>query len=96
MSNQDEAVTTRQPTTADADPAQLSLSQSGTIPVIVPGSQLLFRVSEAMRMLATSRSEMYELLRSGRLRSVGRGRGRRITAAALLEYVKLLEHEAKK
>jgi excisionase family DNA binding protein len=49
-----------------------------------------------MRMLATSRSEMYELLRSGRLRSVGRGRGRRITASALLEYVDLLEHEAKK
>lgn len=96
MSNQDEAVTTRQPTTADADPAQLSPSRAGTIPVIVPGSQLLFRVSEAMRMLATSRSEMYELLRSGRLRSVGRGRGRRITASALLEYVDLLEHEAKK
>ena len=39
---------------------------------------------------------MYELLRSGRLRSVGRGRGRRITASALLEYVDLLEHEGKK
>ena len=96
MSNQDEAVATGQRRTADAGATQLSPSRPGTIPVIVPGSQLLFRVSEAMRMLATSRSEMYELLRSGRLRSVGRGRGRRITASALLEYVDLLEHEAKK
>jgi excisionase family DNA binding protein len=95
MSNQDEVVTARQPS-ADGAPTQLPLSQAGTIPVIVPGSQLLFRVSEAMRMLATSRSEMYELLRTGRLRSVGRGRGRRITASALLEYVDLLEHEANK
>jgi excisionase family DNA binding protein len=95
MSNQ-ENVTTHQPATAGAVSAQLSESRVGAVPVIVPGSQLLFRVSEAMRMLATSRSEMYELLRSGRLRSVGRGRGRRITASALLEYVELLEHEAKK
>jgi excisionase family DNA binding protein len=96
MSNQEEAVTTHQPDTAGAVSAQLSGSRAGTVPAIVPGSQLLFRVSEAMEMLATSRSEMYELLRSGRLRSVGQGRGRRITASALLEYVDLLEHEAKK
>ena len=96
MSKQDKPVMTHQPGAATAVPGQLPVTPAGGVSAIAPGSQLLFRVSEAMKMLATSRSEMYELLRSGRLRSVGRGRSRRITASALLEYVDLLEHEAKK
>ena len=96
MRNQDEAVTTHQPGTTGPVSVELPETRPRTVAAIVPGSQLVFRVSEAIEMLATSRSEMYELLRSGRLRSVGRGRGRRITASALLEYVDLLEHEGKK
>jgi predicted DNA-binding transcriptional regulator AlpA len=96
MSNQEGAATTRQLDTAGAVPAQLSVSQEGAVPVIASGSQLLFRISEAMEMLSMSRSEMYKHLQSGRIRSVGRGQARRITAWALLEYVDLLEREAKK
>ena len=54
----------------------------------------LYRVPEVMRMLRLSRSAVYELLRSGRLRSVRQGRARRIPGAAVAEYVALLEREA--
>jgi hypothetical protein len=66
------------------------------MPGIVPGSQLLFRVPEAMKMLSLGRNEMYKELRSGRIRSVGQGRGRRILASALIEYIDLLEREEAK
>jgi excisionase family DNA binding protein len=49
-----------------------------------------------MEMLSLSRTPMYKLLRSGRIRSVGQGRARRIPASALLEYIDLLEREAAK
>ncbi len=54
----------------------------------------LYRVTDVMRMLSMSRSVIYEQLRSGRLRSVRQGRSRRIPAAAVAEYVALLEREA--
>lgn len=54
----------------------------------------LYRVSEAMIELSLSRSVIYELLRSGRLRSVREGRTRLVPAAAIADYVALLEHEA--
>jgi len=54
----------------------------------------LYRVTDVMRMLSMSRSVVYEQLRSGRLRSVRQGRSRRIPAAAVAEYVALLEREA--
>jgi hypothetical protein len=41
-----------------------------------------------------SRTVLYEQLRTGRLRSVGEGRARRIPAAAIDDYVTLLEREA--
>jgi excisionase family DNA binding protein len=47
-----------------------------------------------MALLSLSRSVFYEELRSGRLRSVHRGRTRLIPAAAIAEYVALLEREA--
>lgn len=56
--------------------------------------QQLYRVTDVMRMLSMSRSVIYEQLRSGRLRSVRQGRSRRIPAAAVAEYVALLEREA--
>jgi excisionase family DNA binding protein len=59
-----------------------------------PG-KVLYRVSEAMTLLSTSRSVIYEEIRSGRLRSVKRGRNRLISASAIADYVALLEQEAR-
>jgi excisionase family DNA binding protein len=57
-------------------------------------SRELYRVAEAMVLLSLSRSVIYEELRSGRLRSVHRGRTRLVPAAAIRAYVALLEREA--
>ncbi len=57
-------------------------------------TRLLYRVDDAARVLSLSRSVMFELLRSGRLRSVHEGRSRLIPAEALREYVAKLEGEA--
>jgi excisionase family DNA binding protein len=54
----------------------------------------LYRIPEAMSLLSLCRSVIYEQLRSGRLRSVRVGRTRLIPAAAIAEYVALLEQEA--
>lgn len=54
----------------------------------------LYRVAEAMGILSLRRSVMYEQLRSGRLRSVHVGRTRLVPAAAIAEYISLLEQEA--
>ncbi|MGH3912522.1 MAG: helix-turn-helix domain-containing protein [Pseudonocardiaceae bacterium] len=54
----------------------------------------LYKVTDAMRVLSLSRTVIFELLRSGRLRSVKQGRIRLIPASALREYVTLLEKEA--
>ncbi|MFI6294942.1 helix-turn-helix domain-containing protein [Nonomuraea sp. NPDC050790] len=54
----------------------------------------LYRVCEAMHLLSLSRSVIYELIRSGRLRSVTQGRTRLIPATAIDDYIALLEKEA--
>jgi excisionase family DNA binding protein len=54
----------------------------------------LYEVSDAMRMLRLSKTVIYELIRSGRLRSVKQGRARRIPAAAIRDYIALLQREA--
>jgi excisionase family DNA binding protein len=59
-----------------------------------PATRELYRVTEAMTLLSLSRSVLYEELRCGRLRSVHRGRTRLVPAAAIKEYVALLEQEA--
>jgi excisionase family DNA binding protein len=65
-----------------------------TTAVSVHPDQQLYTVKEAMLILRMSRSVIYELLRSGRLRSVKEGSSRRISAAAIADYVALLECEA--
>jgi excisionase family DNA binding protein len=55
----------------------------------------LYRVRDAMAMLSMSRSVIYEQLCSGRLRSVTQGRSRLIPTSAIVEYVALLESEAR-
>lgn len=56
--------------------------------------QALYRIPEAMRLLGLSRSVVYKLIRSGRLRSVKEGTTRLIPAVAIAEYIALLEAEA--
>jgi len=54
----------------------------------------LYKVPDAMRMLNLSRTVIFELLRTGRLRSVKQGRTRLIPAPAIQDYIALLEREA--
>jgi len=55
---------------------------------------MLYRISDAERLLNLSRRTIYELIRSGRLRTVAEGRSRRVPASAIREYIALLEKEA--
>lgn len=48
---------------------------------------LLYGVDEAAEALRLSRSVLYELIRSGQLRTVKQGRRRLVPVAALEEYV---------
>jgi excisionase family DNA binding protein len=64
-----------------------------TAPILIH-SRRLYRVGDAMRLLSLSRSVIYELIRSGRLRSVTQGRTRLIPASAIDDYIALLEREA--
>lgn len=61
----------------------------------VPAQMRLYTVADAMQLLSLSRSVIYELMASGRLRSVTQGRSRRIPGSAITEYIALLEDEAK-
>ncbi|TDB89985.1 DNA-binding protein [Actinomadura sp. KC216] len=59
-----------------------------------PLAKLFYKIPEAIAVLSLSRSVIYEEIRSGRLRTVTRGRTRLVPAAALIEYAELLEREA--
>lgn len=54
---------------------------------------ILYRVEEAAEALRMSRSVVYELIRSGRLRTVKEGRRRLVPVTALTEYVTELVEE---
>jgi excisionase family DNA binding protein len=53
-------------------------------------SPVLYDVAEAAEALRLSRSLLYELIRSGQLRSVKAGRRRLVPVTALQEYVESL------
>jgi hypothetical protein len=55
---------------------------------------MLYKISDAVRVLRLSRSEIYEQIKAGRIRTVHQGRATFITADALAEYVRLLKQEA--
>ena len=55
---------------------------------------LLYRVDEAAVALRLSRSVLYELIRTGQLRTVKAGRRRLVPVAALDEYVVSLDGAA--
>jgi excisionase family DNA binding protein len=52
------------------------------------------RVKTALELLGIGRTTLYQLIRSGRLRTVTQGRAHLIPAAAIRDYVALLEKEA--
>ena len=65
-------------------------ARSSDRPIIaVPA--VLYSVDEAASALRLSKSVLYELIRSGRLRTVKAGRRRLVPVAALTEYVASLE-----
>lgn len=56
--------------------------------------KLLYRPKEAAQVLGIGRATLYDLMRSGRIRSVKDGGMRFITADALTDYVHQLEDQA--
>jgi excisionase family DNA binding protein len=54
----------------------------------------LYKITDAMRLLSLSRGLIYELIRTGELRSVTIRRARRIPATALADFVTELERQA--
>jgi excisionase family DNA binding protein len=55
------------------------------------GEQLLLRPTEAAQRLGIGRTKVYELMRSGQLRSVKVGGARRVSATALVDFVAKLD-----
>ena len=55
------------------------------------GEQLLLRPTEAAQRLGIGRTKVYELMRSGQLRSVKVGGARRVSATALVDFVARLD-----
>jgi excisionase family DNA binding protein len=60
-------------------------------PVVPDVPAVAYRVDEAATALRLSRSGIYELIRSGMLRSVKHGRRRLMSVIALTEYLDALE-----
>jgi excisionase family DNA binding protein len=56
---------------------------------------MMFRISTVVKLTGLSRSVIYEQIKAGRLRTVKQGSATLITAAALDDYVQLLEQEAR-
>ena len=56
--------------------------------------KLLYRPKEAAQVLGIGRATLYDLMRSGRIRSVKDGGMRFITLDALRDYVRRLEDQA--
>ena len=58
--------------------------------------KLLYRPKEAAQALGIGRATLYDLIRSGRLRSIKDGGMRFITLDALCDYIRQLEDQADK
>ena len=74
-------------------PATSSLMGATSSALPVPVTVLL-TPEEVARALRVGRSKVYDLMRSGALRSVKIGGSRRVSATALAEYVARLEGRA--
>ena len=91
MPDQGKTVTSRPTKTADSVP--FGGARAAADVLLQPGQPLFYRVPEVMTILALSRSVLFDELRTSRLGSVRRGRSRLISAAAIIDYVRLLERE---
>jgi excisionase family DNA binding protein len=80
-----------QPTPTEGAPPAITLALESTARQL---DVQLFKVTDVMQALNMSRTVVFDLLRSGRLRSVKQGRARLIPVSAIREYVALLEKEA--
>lgn len=80
-----------QPTPAERTPSVVTLTRESAARQL---DVQLYKVSDVMQALSMSRTVVFELLRTGRLRSVKQGRTRLIPASAIREYIALLEKEA--
>ena len=81
----------------ELDDGELPMSTDNPLPQgLQPMGQhrLMYRAEEAAFLLSISRSRIFELLRSGELRSVTQGRTRLIPRSALIKYVEDLENNA--
>lgn len=56
--------------------------------------RLAYRIDDAADVVGFSRSTLYKDIQSGALKTIRRGRSRRVTHSALLAYVKGLEKAA--
>ena len=79
----------------------MSVTIPGPVPHQGPHSggspdPLLYKVSDAVRLLRMSRAFIYKQIKAGRLRTVKQGGATFITADALADYVALLESEAQR
>lgn len=64
------------------------MKRESTVPAV------MYRVEEAAQALRLSRSAVYELIRSGRLRSVKHGSRRLVPVCALSEFADSLDEGA--
>jgi excisionase family DNA binding protein len=58
-------------------------------------AQVMYRISDVVKVTGLSRSLIYEQIKAGRLLTVKQGRAVLVTAAALDAYIQLLEKEAR-
>lgn len=73
-------------------PTELSTAP-GTAAPVMPASRLLLTAEETVEELSISRGRVYELIASGRPKSVKIGKSRRISRRALEAFVADLEAE---
>jgi excisionase family DNA binding protein len=59
-------------------------------------SPLLLTYGGAAQVLACGRTKVYELVERGDLLAVGRGKGRRIVAESIRDFVRRLEEEERR
>jgi excisionase family DNA binding protein len=78
-------------TTAATD--EVTFEQVLTAPPLPP-ARALYKIADAIVLLNLSKSQVYALIRAGRLRTVTEGRSRLVPAAAINDYVALLVREA--
>ena len=73
----------------------MSTADSASVTALTtPSTPALYTVAQVVVLLNYSRSQVYELIRSGRLETVNEGRSRRVPAEAITDYVNLLKREA--